>query len=85
MMCDLLSQCNFLYGFFNCQLPEDTIDIEVTVRTLKGINTYRGKCTSQKSTCSPWSPQVRPFSSLICKMEPYMQDRRNAQNPFDPN
>ena len=25
MACDLESECNFLYGFFTCNLPEDTI------------------------------------------------------------
>ena len=30
MACDLAPQCNVLYRFFQCQLPEDTIDITMT-------------------------------------------------------
>ena len=41
MACDLAPQCNFLYEFFQCNLPEDTIDVEVTVRTLRGIHNFR--------------------------------------------
>ena len=31
MACDLEPQCNFLYGFFTCNLPDDAIHVEVTV------------------------------------------------------
>ena len=31
MACNLAPQCNFLYGVFQCQLPEDTIDMEIMV------------------------------------------------------
>ena len=49
MPCDLSPQCNFLYGLFNCQLPEVTIDIEITVRTLKCIHNFRQDCATQSS------------------------------------
>ena len=35
MACNLAPQCNFLYGYFQCQLLEDTIDVEIIVRTQK--------------------------------------------------
>ena len=85
MTCNTLQQCNFLYGFFNCQLPEDTIDIKVPGRTLNGIHSYRRDCNSLKSICSLWSSQVRPYASLLCKMEAYMKDKRNTQDPFKPS
>ena len=31
MACNHKPHCNFLYGFFQYNLPEDTIDVEVTV------------------------------------------------------
>ena len=42
MACDLDPQCNFPYGYFTCNFPEDTVDVEVTVHTLKG-NTHLQK------------------------------------------
>ena len=47
MACALDPQCNFLYGYFTHNLPEDTIDMDVTVCTLKGIHTFR-KITTPK-------------------------------------
>ena len=82
MACALSPQCNFLYGFFKCQLPEDTKDMEITVRTLKGIHTFRKYCATQLSMCSQWCSQIRPFPSLIRKMEAYMEEKRNTANPF---
>ena len=84
MACDLSPQCNFLYGFFKCQLPEDTIDVEITVRTLTGIHTFRKDCTIQSSICSLWCSQIRLFPSLLRKMEAYIEERRNTANPFSP-
>ena len=85
MVCDLEPQCNFLYGFFTCNLPEDTIDVEVTVHTLKGIHNFRRDCNTQASMCSPWGMQVRPFRSLRKKMKEYIEERQNIINPFSPN
>ena len=59
---------------------EDTIDIEITVRTLKGIHTFRKDLAMQSSMCSPWYSQIRPFPSLLRKME----EKRNTANPFSP-
>ena len=85
MACNLLPSCSFLYTVLSCQLLKDIIDIELMVRTLKGIHTYRRDCNIQTSSCSPWSSQVHPFPSLIKKMEAYMEERRNIENPFHPN
>ena len=84
MACNLAPQCSFLYGFFQCDLPEDTIDVEITVRTLKGIHNFRKDCTSQKSTCTPWGLQVKPFPSLRKMIKAYMEERQNIANPFSP-
>ena len=47
MACDLNLQYNFLYRYFTCNLPEDKIDVEVTIHTLKGIHTFRKDCNTQ--------------------------------------
>ena len=31
-------QCDFVYGFLKCALPEGTIDVNLQVHTLKGIH-----------------------------------------------
>ena len=84
MACNLSPQCNFLYGFFKCQLPEDTIVIEVTVRTMKGIHNIRKDHATQSYMCSLWCSQIRPFLSLLRKMETYMEERRNIANKISP-
>ena len=83
MACDLAPQGNFLYGFFQCQLPEDTIDAEITMRMIKGIHTCKKECSNQTSSCSPWGLQVHPFPFLVKKMEAYLEERSNITDPFD--
>ena len=38
MTCDLKPTCNIPFGFFTCNLPEDTNDVDITVHTLKVIS-----------------------------------------------
>ena len=40
MACDLKPMCNFLYGYFHCALPEGSINVGVTVRTLGRIHNF---------------------------------------------
>ena len=82
MACVLAHKCNFLYWFFQCQLLEDTIDVEITVRMVKGIHTFKGDQTTPVISCRPWSSQLHPFPSLAKKMKTYLQERRNITNPF---
>ena len=76
MACELKLSCNFLFGFFQCALPEDTMDIEVTGRTVKGIHTYRKDHTTESATCSPWSRWMKPFPSLRNKIEAFKEEKR---------
>ena len=85
MACDLELQCNFLYGFFTCNLPEDTVDVEYTICTLKGIHTFRRDCNIQASVCSPWGMLVRLFPSIRKKMKEYIKERQSILNPLAPN
>ena len=85
MAWDLQASCSFLYWVLSCQLPEDIIDAELTVRTMKGIHAYWRDCSTQASLCSPWSAWVKPFPSLVRKMENYLEERRNIENPFNPS
>ena len=73
MACILMPQCNFAHGYFRCILPEETIDIEVRVKTVKGIHTLRRDCTTQVTSCKPWSPKLHPYSSLVRKVKTYLE------------
>ena len=85
MACKLKHTCNFLFSFFQCALPNDTIDIEFTVRIVKGIHPYRKDNTSKQVTCSSCSRQMKPFLSLQKKIEAYEEEKRDQNSPFLPN
>ena len=74
--------CSILFCYFSCNLSEDTIDVIVTIHTLKGIHTFRKDCTTQISKCSPWGSEVRPFPSPRKKMKDYLEERQTIDNPF---
>ena len=82
MACDLDPQFNFLYGYFTCNLPDNTNDVDITVHTLKGMHTVRKDHNTQTSTCSLWGTLVRPFPFLRKKMEDYMRECQAIINPL---
>ena len=49
MACNLSMQCDLIFGFLKCALPED-----LKVHNLKRIHTFRKDYKLQKSKCSPW-------------------------------
>ena len=66
----LMPQCNFQHVYFRCLLPEETVDVEVT---MKGIHTFRSDCTTQIISCKPWSPRLCSYPSLVRRMQTYLQ------------
>ena len=73
MACILCPECNFLHGYFRCQLPVETADVEVKVKTMQGIHTFRRDRTSQVIKCNPWSTRLCPYPFLIQKMKTYLE------------
>ena len=49
---------------------------------MKGIHTFKRDCTTQVTSCRPWSSQLCPYSSLVKKMKAYLEERRNNANPL---
>ena len=43
----LYSEGNILHGYFRCLLPSETVDVEVKVKTMRGIHTFRRDRTTQ--------------------------------------
>ena len=72
MACMLVPQCNFVHRYFRCLLPEETIDAAVTIKTMKGIHTFRRDHTTQIISCKPWSPRLCPYPSLVRRMQTYL-------------
>ena len=79
---DLKLLCNFMFWYFQCTLPMDKINIEVTVRMVKGPHTFRKEHTSETTTCSPLSRQINPFPSLRKKIEAFEEEKQDKN--FDP-
>ena len=73
MACVLTPQCNFLYRYFQCQLLEDTIDLEVTAWTMKGINTFKRGHSTQLISCRLSTFRCCCYPSLTKKMKTYLE------------
>ena len=39
--CILHPECNFLHGYLRCQLPMETVDVEVKVKRMQGTHMFR--------------------------------------------
>ena len=73
MACILQPECNFLHGFFRCQLPGEMVDVKVKITLMQGIHTFRRDRTCQIIRCNPWSTRLCPHPSLIRKMRTYLE------------
>ena len=85
MACVLTLQCNFFYGYFWCQMPEDTIDVEVTVQTMKGIHIFNRDHSTQLISCRPWTSRYCPHPSLTKKMKTYLELKDKVADPPNPS
>ena len=82
MVCILMPECNFLHRYFRCLLSEETVDVEVKVKMIRGIHTYRRDLTTQVISCKPQSPRLHPYPSLIRKMQTYLErEGKNGNQP----
>ena len=62
------------FQLFTDMLNMDTVDIELTIRTVKGIYTYHKDHPVESTVFSPWSKSVIPFPSLRCKIQAFQDD-----------
>ena len=65
----LKPEFNSLYGYFRFLLPIETMDVEVKIKMMRGIHTFRRHQTTQVISCNPWSTRLHPYPSLIRKMK----------------
>ena len=70
--------CNFIFGSIHTSLPTDMVDVELTVRTVMGIYTYRKDHTAESTVFSPWSRTVIPFPLLHRKIQAFQNESRQG-------
>ena len=82
MACELSANCDLIFGILSCNLPEDTIDVDLNVQTLQGIHTYKKDRSTQVIKCSSWGSKVRSFPSLQKKMAEFLRCRQITATPY---
>ena len=70
--------CNFIFRSIQTGLPMDTVDVELTVRMVKGIYTYRKDHTAESMVFLPWSRTIIPFLSLRRKIQAYQDENKQT-------
>ena len=68
--------CDFIFESIHTGLPMDMVDVEFTIRVVKGIYKYRKDHMAKSTMFSQWSGTITPFPSLQRKIQVY-QDRNN--------
>ena len=63
MVREINPMCDFIFGSIHTCFLTDTVDIELTIRMVKGIYTYHKDHTVESMISSPWSKSV--FPSLL--------------------
>ena len=68
--------CNFIFGSICTGLPMDMVDVELTIRMVKGIYTYSKDHTAKSMVFTPWNRTVIPFPSLCKKIQAFQDKNR---------
>ena len=68
--------CNFILISIRTSLLMDTIDVALTIWTVKGIYTYRKDHTIESTIFTPCSKKVIPFPSLRWKIQAFQDVKR---------
>ena len=55
----------------------DTVDVDLTIRMVKGIYMYRKDHTAESMIFTPWCKNVIPFPSLRSKIHVFQDDKRH--------
>ena len=76
--------CDFIFRSIRTSLPTDTVDVDLTIRTGKGIYTYQKNHTMESTIFTPWSKTVIPFPLLRWKIQALKDDKRqNMTMPWN--
>ena len=72
MACLLQLECNFLHGYFRCQLPVELVDVEVKITSMQGMHIFQRDRTTQLIKCTPWSTRLY-HPAIIKKMRTFLE------------
>ena len=73
MACLLQPECNFLHGYFRCQLPVEVVDVEVKITSMQGTHIFWIDRTTQLIKCTLWSTRLCPHPTIIKKMKTFLE------------
>ena len=83
MASEVTPSCDSVYGYLRCNLPRDTIDIDLKIHSLRGIHTYKKDRGTQVNKYSPLGSNTTPLLSLKKKMTEFVRQREAATTPFN--
>ena len=72
---------DFFFSFVCTNLPPDTVDVELTIRMVKGIYTYHKDHTVESTIFTAWSKSVIYSPSLRKKLKAFKEDSRRQMTP----
>ena len=70
--------CDFIFGSIGTGLLTDTVDVQLMIRMVKGIYTYRRDHMSESMVFSAWSRTIIPFPSLHRQIQAFQDENRQA-------
>ena len=73
---EISPMCDFIFGFICMSLLTDTVDVDVMIRMVEGIYTYRKDHTAESMVFSPWRRTMIPFPSLQRKIQAFQDKSR---------
>ena len=60
MACILQPECNFLHGYFRCQLPVEVVHVEVKITSVQGTHIFWRDRMTQPIKCTPMECKTLP-------------------------
>ena len=63
----------FLAQLFWCQLPVETVDVEVRITSMQGTHMFRKDRTCQLIKCNLWITRLCPHPTIIKKRRTYLE------------
>ena len=67
--------CNFIFGSIRTSLLMDKVDVNLTIRMVKGIYMYCKDHTMESTIFTLWSKSVIPFPSLTQTIQAFRNDK----------
>ena len=67
----------FIFRSIRMGLLTDTVHVDLTVRTVKGIYMYRKDHTMEATIFTPWSKKEIPFPSFRQKIQAFKDDEKH--------